>query len=68
MPAADAARARAVLAETTTPEPRTVPAPDDLTLRCLSCGTVMPEEIDTCPACGWTYVEASATEHQPAPG
>ena len=22
---------------------------------CLSCGTVMPQNGSTCPACGWTY-------------
>ena len=62
VPAADAERARAVLAETTTPEPRAVPAADDHRLRCLSCGAEMGEDEDTCPACGWTYATGDGPE------
>ena len=23
---------------------------------CLSCGAAMPDDADTCPACGWSFV------------
>lgn len=29
---------------------------------CLSCGSAMPENVDTCPACGWTYGQLPPTE------
>lgn len=29
-------------------------------LSCLSCGGAMPEDADTCPACGWSYGQTSA--------
>ncbi len=63
VPAEDGDHARALLAETTTPEPMSTPAPGDDSLRCLACGTEMDEDQDTCPACDWTY----AAEDQPAP-
>ena len=52
----DAERARAVLRER--PEPQ--PPLGGGRVRCLSCGQEMAEEQDTCPACGWSYLEGAA--------
>jgi hypothetical protein len=29
--------------------------PDDGTVACMACGVAMPEYLDRCPACGWTF-------------
>lgn len=47
---ADAERAVAILKSIPHTEP--VKAQENV---CLSCGGPMPESVDTCPKCGWTY-------------
>jgi hypothetical protein len=34
---------------------------EDAPLNCLSCGKPMPDEAETCPACGWSYESDSET-------
>jgi len=33
--------------------------PDDDPLKCLNCGARIPQDRSICPACGWSYAEAS---------
>ena len=34
---------------------------EDVPLSCLSCGKLMPENVEKCPACGWSYRTAVET-------
>jgi hypothetical protein len=33
---------------------------DDAPLKCMVCGELMPEDVETCPKCGWTFEENEA--------
>lgn len=35
---------------------------DEETARCLSCGADMPEDVEKCPACGWSYAQGGEPE------
>lgn len=37
---------------------------DDGVVKCLACGTVMPDDTDRCPACGWSYDEDAGNGEQ----
>lgn len=57
VPASQAAAALALLNEHPQLLDRGRPPanPDDGVVKCLACDTVMPDDTDRCPACGWSY-------------
>ena len=32
--------------------------------KCLQCGTLLPEDAETCPKCGWTYDVADEEDEE----
>jgi hypothetical protein len=56
VPRSQALRARALLEyrEAELIQPPEEADPDE-GVRCLACGKTIPDDEDTCPACGWSY-------------
>jgi hypothetical protein len=56
VPSADAERATEILAQTTPVKKDFNPFADNSEKSvCLSCGQHMPDDVDQCPKCGWTF-------------
>lgn len=61
VPADDAQRATDILNQNKPQQFPSMPNPyapqEPETCQCLSCGYNMPDDVDTCPKCGWTFHE-----------